>query len=131
MKGIFGRTIIFLAMIAVGLFSVACDEATIPPADVEKALTDYWQSLPADPAPTYEITDAWPGDLSSAAVTGTAPDLEVWCVATKITSGVDGTIVGENVMWLVTRSEENGPWQATMLATMSSTWPYEACAKNS
>lgn len=127
MKGFKGRTIIFVAMIVVILFSVACDEATRPPADVEKALTDYWQSLPADPAPTYQITNAWPGDLSARAVESTMPDLEVWCVEAEISAAEDETIVGEKIVWIVTRSDQSAPWQAAMLATMSSTWPYEAC----
>ena len=55
--------------------------------------------------------------------------MEIWCVETEIITADDTSIIGEPVTWIVTRNDEKSNWQSAMLATMSSTWPYEACGR--
>lgn len=45
----------------------------------------------------------------------------------EITAAEDESIIGETVTWIVFRNDEEADWNAAMLATMSSLWPYEAC----
>jgi hypothetical protein len=43
---------------------------------------------------------------------------------------VDHSPTDENdpgLIWIVTREDEQSEWKAAMLATMSASWPYEAC----
>jgi hypothetical protein len=54
-------------------------------------------------------------------------ELEIWCVETRISAPSDPTVDGEKMIWIVIRENQEAPWKAALLATMSSLWPYEAC----
>lgn len=112
-----------------GICLSACSPPSQFPTDAKRALEDYWQSLPSDPTPTYQILEAWQGDVPAETSTTLAPNMEVWCVETKITAATDASIIGETVTWIVIRNDDKADWNVAMLATMSSIWPYEACGK--
>ena len=117
------RMLLVAAGFALLLF--ACSPRAELPTEAENALRDYWQSLPSSPEVTNEITRAWPGDLQAADLpAGT----EVWCVEAQI-SAPDPDVDGQSMLWLVVKTGEGAPWTASLLAAMSSTWPYEACGE--
>jgi hypothetical protein len=118
-----------LVAIFVSIFLTSCSSPTRLPPDVEKALNAYWQSLPSYPSITYQILQVWPSAAPAETITPWAPSMEVWCVETEITVAEDVSLVGETVTWIVIRDDEDADWIAAMLATMSSTWPYEACGE--
>ena len=118
-----------LFVILVGIFLSSCSSQTQLPADANRALEAYWQSLPSDPTLTYQILQVWPSVNPAETITPWAPNMEVWCVETEITAAKNASIIGASVTWIVIRNDENADWSAAMLATMSSTWPYEACGK--
>jgi hypothetical protein len=96
------------------------------PDGARDALMAYWDSLPSDPGIEHHISKAWKG-LPPADPPG-AP-LEVWCVEAE-TSSADSAVDGSRAVWIVTRSAEDAGWSAALLASMSSTWPYEACGSS-
>ncbi len=95
--------------------------ATTPfPDDARQALESYWDSLPSGSEIEFTLVRGWEGEPTSI-----GPD-EVWCVEAEATSDdleVDGTVA----KWIVMRSAGETEWSVSMLATMSSLWPYEAC----
>jgi hypothetical protein len=126
------KSVIFavsLYVIFVGVFLSSCSPPTRLPTDANRALEDYWQSLPSDPTLTYQILQVWQGVVPAETITPWAPNMEVWCVETEITAATDASIIGETVTWIVIRNDEKADWNVAMLATMSSIWPYEACGK--
>jgi len=120
-----------LFVIFAGILLSSCSTQTRLPTDVKKALETYWQSLPSDPTLTYHILQVWPGVVPAETITPWAPDsdMEIWCVETEIIAAKDVSIIGETMIWFAIRNDEKADWNVAMLATMSSTWPYEACGK--
>ena len=94
------------------------------PDRARDALLAYWDSLPSDSGIEHQITAAWQGERP-AADSGTL--IEVWCVEAA-TSSPDPSVDGSRMVWIVTRSAGETSWSAVLLASLSSTWPYEACA---
>lgn len=126
------KSIIFavpMFVFVAGIYLSSCSPPSQFPTDAKRALKDYWQSLPSDPTPTYQILEAWQGDVPAETSTTLAPNMEVWCVETKITAATDASIIGETVTWIVIKNDDKADWNVAMLATMSSIWPYEACGK--
>ncbi len=117
---------LLLVAIFLGVFLASCSSTKPFPPDAERALEAYWQSLPSYPTITYQTLQAWPGVETT---TAWAPNMEVWCVETEITAAEDASLIGETLTWIVMRDNQDADWTAAMLATMSSTWPYEACGK--
>jgi len=128
--GIFrGSTKIWLILMICSLSVLlsSCFQINQLPPDAQTALNAYWQSLPSAPRVNHQIVRAWRGATSSEEFTsGTAPN-QIWCVETQITSAEDLTSVGERLTWIVFRENKTAKWSASLLAAMSSTWPYEAC----
>ena len=118
-----------LFVIFASIFLSSCSSPTRLPKDANRALEAYWQSLPSDPTLIYQILQVWPGVVPAETMTPKAPNMEIWCVETEITAAKDSSIVGETVIWIVIRNDEEADWKVAMLATMSSIWPYEACGK--
>ncbi len=50
--------------------------------------------------------------------------MEIWCVEVDH-SPTDET--DPELIWIVMRPNQQSEWAAAMLATMSSSWPYETC----
>ncbi|UCH60670.1 MAG: hypothetical protein JSV61_04105 [Anaerolineales bacterium] len=119
----------YLAVIFMSIFLTYCSSPTQLPPDAEKALESYWQSLPSHPTITHQILQVWQGVVPAETTTPRTSIFEVWCVETEITEAVEVSIIGETVTWIVFRDDEEADWMVAMLATMSSTWPYEACGK--
>ncbi len=121
----FLNAILPLVAIFLSIFLASCSSSSSLPLDAERALEAYWQSLPSYPNITHQTLQAWPGVASADMM----PDMEVWCVETEIIAAEDVELIGETLIWIVIRDNEDADWTATMLATMSSLWPYEACGK--
>jgi hypothetical protein len=96
------------------------------PKDARDALVAYWDSLPSDPGIEHRITRAWEGK-SAAAGSGLERSIEVWCVEAEIPSTGDPSVDGSRPVWIVTRGAQEASWTPALLASFSSTWPYEAC----
>lgn len=96
------------------------------PDEGRVALVEYWDSLPTEPGIEHSITAAWQGDSPSA---DSGTPMEVWCVEAE-TSSPDPSVDGSRMVWIVTRSAEETTWSAALLASLSSTWPYEACGSS-
>jgi len=106
----------------------SCSRSSQLPADARDALIAYWGSLPSDPGVDHRIVRAWRGVAPAADSTAVAPITEVWCVEAEI-SAEDPAVDGNLLVWIVTRQIEETPWSAALLASLSSTWPYEACGE--
>ena len=117
------RTLFGLAL-CLALLLAACASQRMPP-DAEQALLDYWASLPSSSQIENTITRSWRGDTSTAEL---QPGMEVWCVDAGMSTDNPETD-GQTLRWIVVRTGEDAPWTATLLAAMSSTWPYEACGE--
>jgi hypothetical protein len=119
-----------LAMLLAALVVVpACASATTLPDDARDALEAYWDSLPADPGIEHRIIRSWSGGVVDEP--GPAPaDLEVWCVEAEISSPGDPEVDGSRMEWIVTRRAGERTWSAALLASLSSTWPYQACGSD-
>lgn len=127
-KKISHRIVGFTLALAVILNLSSCTATPEIPEDAKDALQAYWQSLP-NPAVEHRMKRAWSGTVSGEESPAPAPTMEVWCVEAEILSKDDPSINGELLVWIVMRENKDSPWSAAMLATMSSTWPYEACGK--
>jgi hypothetical protein len=129
-KSIFRESnkIVLIVMIcSLSILLSSCFQINQLPPDAQAALNAYWQSLPSASRVNHQIVRAWRGATSSEEFTsGTAPT-QIWCVETQITSSEDLTTVGERLTWIVFQENKTAKWSATLLAAMSSTWPYEAC----
>jgi len=100
------------------------------PAEAEQALRTYWAQLPSTPGLSYQIDRAWPGNLTTRDARDEFPaDMEVWCIETTVQFPAEPALDGARLKWLVWRTRAHEPWQASMLAAMSSTWPSAACGE--
>lgn len=106
------------------LFS--CTPSLQLPGPAQDALRAYWQSLPASSDLSHRIIRAWPGSVSPGDSNSVTTVKEIWCVEAEV-SAHDPLIDGERMIWIVIRENDDVNWSAALLATMSSTWPYEAC----
>ena len=132
-NGVFGKSFKIMLVVAVcslGFVLTSCSQETQLPKDVRDALKDYWQSLPSASTIEHEITRAWSGDTSNVDFGSPETEGEIWCVETEISSAEDASIVGDELVWIVFRDNEEASWSAYLLAAMSSMWPYEACQQN-
>ena len=118
-----------LLVIFASIFLSSCSSSPRLPMDANRALEAYWQSLPSEPTLTYQIIQVWQGTVPPETIIPSTPNMEVWCVETEITAATEASIIGENVTWILMRNDASEDWNAVMLATMSSSWPYEACGK--
>ena len=123
------KSVVFLLVIFSVIFLSSCSQPAQLPAGARDALEAYWRSLPSDPNLTHQILQAWQGSTPEETTAPQVPIMEVWCVETEITAATDTSIVGDTITWIIIRNEERADWGVAMLATMSSTWPYEACGK--
>jgi hypothetical protein len=73
--------------------------------------------------PEFVINRAWLG-VRHQSEPGLS--MEIWCVKVDH-SPTDESGLG--LIWIVTREDEQSEWKAAMLATMSASWPYEACGE--
>lgn len=121
------NAILSLVVIVVSILLNSCSSPNRLPPAAESALEAYWQSLPSYPTITHQIRQVWRGVVPADSTTPQSPNMEVWCVVAEITAAEDESIIGETVTWIVFRNDEEADWNAAMLATMSSLWPYEAC----
>ena len=97
------------------------------PEGARDALVAYWESLPSAPDLAHRVTDAWQGEPPTDEADPGATPIEVWCVEAEITSD-DAATDGTRTVWIVTRRDRANSWSAALLASLSATWPYEACA---
>ena len=121
---------LWLAVILmVASFGVAaCSSPAQLPADARRALMAYWESL--DSAGVgHQIIRAWPGEFGAQELAPGAAPTEIWCVEAAMSAPADPSVDGEVLVWIVTRENGRAPWSAAMLASLSATWPYEACGQ--
>lgn len=129
-NGVFGRLLKIMLLLVVcmlGFVLTSCSQEPQLPKDAQDALTDYWQSLPSASTIEHEIVRAWPGDTSNDDFYFPEIERELWCVEAEISSAEDPDLVGEEMVWIVSRYNEEAGWSAYLLAAMSSMWAYEAC----
>ena len=115
-----------VAFLSMGLLLSSCEPQKLP-GDVEEALLAYWASLPSPQGNENQIIRAWQGVIPTQDTITLAPEMEIWCVETRISAPSDPAIDGEKLIWIVIRENQEAQWNAALLATMSSLWPYEAC----
>lgn len=119
---------LFLAVSLCALAALSsCSVFRTAPDDARAALLDYWDSLPSDPGVEHRINRVWAGDVTAHDPELGAPPIEVWCVEAEMSSPDDPTLDDVPAIWFVTRQAGEGRWSVSLLAAMSSTWPYEAC----
>jgi hypothetical protein len=123
------KIILMVAFYSLSIFMSSCSQAPQIPEDAQEALIAYWRSIPSAPGIENHIIRAWPGATPSEELTPWAPEMEIWCVEAEIKSSEDLNLDGERLIWIVHRENEKASWSASMLVTMSSTWPYEACQR--
>jgi hypothetical protein len=114
------------ALLSVILILTSCAPSKLP-GDAKEALMDHWASFPSSPGIEHHIIRAWQGASPTQDTSGLAPELETWCVETRISAPSDPSVDGEKLVWIVIRGNQEARWNAALLATMSSLWPYEAC----
>jgi hypothetical protein len=117
-------TIAVLVFASLGFSS--CSRSPQLPESARDALMEYWESLPSYPSVENRIIRAWPG-VATEDLTSEAPLMDVWCVEAEISSSDDPSVDGELLVWIVTRENQEAPWSAALLASLSSIWPYQAC----
>lgn len=121
------KTGVIVMVCTLSVFLASCFQNNQLPKDAQAALVAYWQSLPSESRVNHQIVRAWRGTTSSEEfASGTVPT-QIWCVETQIISSADSSTIGERLTWIVFWEKETAKWSATLLAVMSSTWPYEAC----
>lgn len=120
------RPLVALLM-ALALGVAACVDTGLP-GGVRAALTTYWDSLPTDARIDHRITRAWQGATDLELPEGELPPVDIWCVETETSAADDPSVDGTRLVWIVTRRTGEVGWTPAMLATLSSTWPSEACA---
>jgi hypothetical protein len=111
-------------LLCAGVAFASCSTLSDLPVSARDALTVYWESLPSHPSVEHRIVRAWPGETGE----DLDPPIEIWCVEAELSSADDPSIDGELLMWIVTRESRGARWSAALLASLSSMWPYEACA---
>lgn len=127
---VFRRPPMLLLVVVIGFSSIflsSCFQEPQLPRDAHEALNAYWQSLPAFSVGKYQISRVWPGDTSAEDLASWAPEMEIWCVETGVASSEDPRTIGDRLTWIIFRNNKNEPWSVSLLAVMSSIWPYEAC----
>ena len=97
----------------------ACTGGGGLPSGARQALENHLDSLPG--SNDHRITRAWQG-VSPARESGIAQ--EIWCVEVELSTKTASDV---GVVWIVMRLPDQTEWQVTLLAAMSSLWPYEAC----
>ena len=123
------KSAVFLFTLFITIILSSCSRPTQLPTDARRALEAYWQSLPSDPNLTYQIIQAWPGNVPDKTKTPEAPTTDIWCVETEITAATDVSIICAPITWIIIWNDKKVDWDVAMLAMMSSTWPYEACGE--
>lgn len=124
----FNRIFFITTLVFISALLLACTPlAPTLPQDAREALADYWQSLPSEAGIEHTIVRSWPGLVDTEAVTPWSPEMEIWCVEATMSSTTDASIDENTLVWIVFREDNTNSWSAALLATMSSTWPYEAC----
>jgi hypothetical protein len=129
-NGVFIKSLKIILMVvfySLSIFLSSCSQVPQLPEGAQETLDAYWQSLPSAPGIRHHIIRAWSGATSSEELTSRVTSMEIWCVEAEITSSEDLDLDGERLIWIVFRENEKANWSASMLATMSSTWPYEVC----
>ncbi len=122
------RVLLIAVVVCASLVFVACSTSPQLPEGARDALMAYWESLPSYPLVENRISRAWPGEATEDPTSG-APLMEVWCVEAEISSADDPSVDGELLVWIVTREKQEARWSAALLASLSSTWPYQACGQ--
>ena len=113
-------------VMAIALGVGACTGTPLPGA-ARDALVAYWDGLPSDPGIEHRIVRAWEGVPTSEPGEPGGTVSEVWCVEAEMSSPSDPSVDGSRMVWIVTRGPGEATWSAALLASLSSTWPYEAC----
>jgi len=113
----------WVVLLAVCIALVSCSARPELPKEAKEALENYWQSLPSAGKVEYRIVQSWPGTTSSEDTAPWPPSMEIWCVEAENASDHES----ETMIWFVARQSEDSAWDAALLMTMSSIWPYEAC----
>jgi hypothetical protein len=124
------RVLLVAVVVVAGQGLSSCSRSSQLPEGPRDALIAYWESLPSDPGVEHRIIRAWPGVAPEAESTPVAPIVEIWCVEAEM-SAEDPAVDGSLLVWIVTRGNQETPWSAALLASLSSTWPYEACEEAS
>jgi hypothetical protein len=106
----------------------SCSRPPQLPEGARDALIAYWESLPSDSGVENRIIRAWQGVTPEEDLTSGAPLMEVWCVEAEMSS-TDPSVDGSLLEWIVIREDREPRWSAALLASMSSTWPYQACGE--
>ena len=115
------RRMVLLAVLGASLGLSSCAGPQELPEGARDALEAYWESLPSHPGVENRIVRAWPGEATEDGSTSGAPSMETWCVEAEISSSDDPAADGGLLVWIVMRSNQDARWEATLLATMSST----------
>jgi hypothetical protein len=123
------RVLMIAVLVSAGFGSSSCSRSPQLPEGARDALVAYWESLPSHPGVENRILRAWPGEAPTEDLTSGIPLMEVWCVEAEISSADDPSVDGELLVWIVTRENQGGRWSAALLASLSSTWPYQACGE--
>ena len=118
--------VLMSALLCASLGFAACSTSPQLPEGARDALVAYWVSLPSYPSLENRIVRAWPGAATEDPASGLSP-MEVWCVEAEIFSAVDPSVDGELLVWIITRENQGARWSASLLASLSSIWPYRAC----
>ena len=111
------------------LVLTSCEPPQKLPQDAREALSDYWASLPSTTEFEHHIVQVWQGTAVSENVITLPPEREIWCVETSVSAPYDPSLDGEKLIWIIIRENQEARWNAALLATMSSIWPYEACGR--
>lgn len=122
------RMLLFAVVVSASHGLSSCSGPRQLPDGARDALVAYWESLPSHPGVENRIVRAWPGEAPAQLTSGT-PLMETWCVEAEISSADDPSVDGDLLVWIVTRENDETPWSAALLATMSSIWPYQACGE--
>jgi hypothetical protein len=116
------------AFLSLSLLLASCTPPKMP-ADAEEAILAHWASLPSPPGLEHQIIQVWQGAAPKQETITLPPGMETWCVEASISAPSDPAVDGETLIWIVIRENQEARWNAALLATMSSLWPYEACGK--
>ena len=116
LRSIKNRARNLLATGCIFLLLTACANQANLPADAEKALLEYWQSLPSSTEITNEIVRTWMGDTSTAEL---SEGTEVWCVDARM-SAPDPAIDGETLRDKLNRETQLGIDEAVKILTNGS-----------
>lgn len=112
---------------AILLGLAACTGNSLPDS-ARDALLSYWDSLPSDPGIEHRIVRVWEGSTGAGLPDSDATPSEIWCVEAEMLSGEDPALDGSRTVWIITHDRGDARWSAALLASLSSTWPYEACS---